>query len=128
MLCACQVQLLLAATSPLWSLLSEAPPPAVPHHQPCSQCSSIRQLLICIQEIGHNYKAGHQAQRLAAKQQLALTSSGEGARRTPVPSDVYISSALPALGKHSRRSLHGREARGSFCRLGEIICTCLRQR
>ena len=33
------------------------------------------------------------------------TSSGEGARRTPVPSDVYMSSALPAFGKHSTRSL-----------------------
>ena len=29
------------------------------------------------------------------------TSKGLGARLTPVPSLVYMSSALPALGKHS---------------------------
>lgn len=34
-----------------------------------------------------------------------LTSSGLGALRGPVPSFVYMSSALPALGKHSTRHL-----------------------
>ena len=43
----------------------------------------------------------------------ALTSSGEGALRTPVPSDVYMSSALPALGKHSTRSLRRQRQRSA---------------